>query len=303
MYLFYDLLYYTTFTYYMQLFELCYTRSMLVAIDTGGTKTLIASYDEDGRIVDSVKFPTPHNPREYVTLLKQTVRERYSDTPVDVIVLAIPGVIKNGVVKWCGNLPWQDVHLHDHLENLLPGVPLLIENDAKLAGLGEARGLERMPTSVLYVTISTGIGSGLIENGRIDEAMRLSEVGHIPLEYDGRVRIWESFASGHAIVQTYKQFARDITSKRIWRQIADRMSRGFLVIIPTIQPDLIIIGGSVGTYFDRYGQYLKEALIEHLPPHITLPRMIKAKHPEEAVIYGCYYYGIDYLSHSPAQKG
>jgi len=269
---------------------------MLVAIDTGGTKTLIASYGEDGKIIDSVKFPTPPEPRNYVKAVKDAVRERYSDKRVDVIVLAIPGVIKNGVVKWCGNLPWQDLDLGERFKDILPGVPVLIENDAKLAGLGETRGLEHAPHSTLYVTISTGIGSGLIEDGRIDQAMRLSEIGHIPLEYDGRIRIWESFASGHAIVKTYKKFARDITSKRTWRHIADRMSRGFLVIIPTIQPDLIIIGGSVGTYFERYGQYLKEILLEHLPPHITLPRIVKAKHPEEAVIYGCYYYGTDYLA-------
>lgn len=271
---------------------------MLVAIDTGGTKTLIAAYDKKGTVVDSIKFPTPHEPKTYITLLTETVRERYADKQVDVIVLAVPGVIKDGVVKWCGNLPWIDLDLGKRLAGILPDVPLLIENDAKLAGLGEVRTLKRTPHTALYVTISTGIGSGLIEDGHIDRAMRLSEIGHIPLEYDGRVRIWESFASGHAIVATYKQFARDITSKRIWRQIADRMSRGFLVVIPTIQPEMIIIGGSVGTYFDRYGDYLKEYLIKHLPPHISLPKIIKACHPEEAVIYGCYYYGTDYLTHS-----
>lgn len=275
---------------------MCYNALMLVAIDTGGTKTLIAAYDEQGKVTDSVKFPTPHDPREYVKVIKATVRERYGEKKVDVVVLAIPGVIKNGVVKWCGNLPWVELDLGKRLANILPDVPLLIENDAKLAGLGETRSLKRIPHTALYVTISTGIGCGLIEDGKIDRAMRFSEIGHIPLEYDGRVRVWESFASGRAIVDAYKKFARDITSKRTWRQIADRMSRGFLVVIPTIQPEVIIIGGSVGTYFERYGQYLKEYLLESLPPHITLPRIIKAQHPEEAVIYGCYYYGTDYLA-------
>lgn len=270
---------------------------MIVAIDTGGTKTLIAAYDTDGKVTDSVKFPTPHEPREYIHLLKRVVRERYIDKKVDVVVLAVPaGMIKNGVIKWCSNLPWVDLDLGKRLADLLPGVPLLIENDAKLAGLGEVRMMKRTPHTALYVTISTGIGSGLIEDGKIDRAMRFSEIGHIPLEYDGRVRTWESFASGGAIVDTYKQFARDITSKRTWRQIAERLSRGFLVVIPTIQPELIIIGGSVGSYFDRYGEYLKGYLIENLPHHITLPRIIKARHPEEAVIYGCYYYGTDYLA-------
>ena len=74
------------------------------------------------------------------------------------------------------------------------------------------------------------------------------------------------------------------------------MSRGFLAVVPIVQPDVIIIGGSVGTYFERYGEFLSEILTDHLPPHIPCPKIIQAKHPEEAVVYGCYYYGKDYLA-------
>lgn len=275
---------------------------MLIAIDTGGTKTLISSFDDNGKIGDSTKFPTPQDSQEYIKQLKLSVRELYGHKVVEAIVVAVPGVIINGVIKWCGNLPWRNVPLANELKDILPGVPILIENDAKLAGLGEARSLAKVPESMLYVTISTGIGAGLISNGRIDPGMRLSEVGHIPLEYDGTIRIWESFASGRAIAETYKKFARDITSKRIWRQISDRLSRGFLVIIPAMQPDLIVIGGSIGTYYGRYEESLKSLLREHLPAHIPLPKIVQAKHPEEAVIYGCYYYGKDYLTTAKSPK-
>jgi predicted NBD/HSP70 family sugar kinase len=275
---------------------------MLVTIDTGGTKTLVSSFDRNGKIGESIKFPTPQNPKEYIQILTTTVREQYAHQSVDVIVLAIPGVIRNGVVKWCSNLPWHNLDLGKELKDMLPGVTVLIENDAKLGGLGETRSLAKVPETALYVTISTGIGAGLIANGRIDPGMRFSEIGHMPLEYDGRVRIWESFASGHAIVEVYKKFARDITSKRTWRQIADRMSRGFLVVIPAMQPDIIIIGGSVGTYFGRYGHFLTEILKEHLPAHIPCPKIVQAKHPEEAVVYGCYYYGTDYLADRKVKK-
>lgn len=269
---------------------------MIVAIDTGGSKTLISSFDGHGKKGDSTRFPTPHDPKEYIRILQESVELLYAHEKVDLIVVAVPGVIRDGVVKWCGNLPWKNLHLAELLKNLLPGVPVLLDNDAKLAGLGEARSMATLPETALYVTISTGIGAGLIADGKIDRGMRFSEVGRMPLEYDGVVRIWESFASGHAIVETYKKYARDITSKRTWRQIADRMSRGFLVLIPATQPDVIIIGGSVGTYFVRYEQFLREYLQERLPEHIPCPKIIQAKHPEEAVLYGCYYYGIDYLA-------
>ena len=123
-----------------------------------------------------------------------------------------------------------------------------------------------------------------------------SEAGRALVEYGGKIHSWESFASGRAIVDAYHKFARDITSKRTWKKIADRISRGFLAVIPIIQPDIIIIGGSVGTYFERYGDYLRDILTSHLPPHILCPKIIQARHPEEAVVYGCYYYGKDYLA-------
>lgn len=277
---------------------------MLVTIDTGGTKTLISSFGRDGKMGESIKFPTPGDPTEYAKTIKQTVRERYGDKKVDAIVIAFPSAIDKGVTLWAPNIGhgWVNVPVHHMLQNILPGVPVLIENDVKLAGLGEARAMHPVPGTAMYISISTGIGVGLIEDGRIDKAMRKSEAGHMFIEYDGRVQRYEAFASGRAIVQVYKKFAREITSKRVWRQISDRISRGLLVLIPIIQPEYIIFGGGVGTYFERYGDYLQEILTTHLPDHIPCPKLVKAKHPEEAVVYGCYYYGIDYLADQAAKK-
>ncbi len=275
---------------------------MIITIDTGGTKTLISSFSKNGRMGASVKFPTPPDQRDYVASLRQTLRDNYAHESVDVIVVALPGIIKDGVALWCQNLGWANFEAAKHFKDLLPGVPVLIENDANLAGIAETRALNPVPVSSLYVTISTGIGSGFCTNGFIDPGLRHSEAGHALVEFDGRVQRWEAFASGHAIVNVYKKFARDITSKRTWRQIADRMSRGFLAVIPITQPDVIIIGGSVGSYFDRYGDFLTQTLTERLPSHIPCPKIVQAQHPEQAVVYGCYYYGKDYLANQKAKK-
>ncbi|MEO7905114.1 MAG: ROK family protein, partial [Candidatus Saccharimonadales bacterium] len=61
-------------------------------------------------------------------------------------------------------------------------------------------------------------------------------------------------------------------------------------------PDIIIIGGSMGTFYSQYGPQLEALLAEKLPPYIVCPTFMKAKNPEEAVIYGCYYYAIDVLA-------
>ncbi len=251
---------------------------------------------------ESERFPTPSTPNAYVTLLKKTVREKYAHQSVECIVVAFPSSIKHGVATWAPNLGWSDFAIEKALTDLLPGVPVLIENDANLAGLAETRALNPVPVSALYITISTGIGSGVITNGRIDPGLRCSEAGLALVEYDGRVQQWEDFASGRAIVKVYKKIARDIKSERTWRQIADRISRGFLAVIPMIQPDVIIIGGGVGSHFSHYAGYLENTLREHLPPHITCPKIVQAKHPEEAVLYGCYHYGNDYLTDSPSKK-
>lgn len=269
---------------------------MLVTVDTGGTKTLITSFEHDGTMGRTIKFATPPHQDEYVRLLRDTLRHHYAEQPVEAVVIALPGIIKDGVALWCNNLKWKNFDASRAFTGVLGEVPLIIENDANLAGLAETRALDPMPVSSLYVTISTGIGTGVITNGHIDPGLRHSEGGRALVEFNGVVREWESFASGKAIYTTYGKYARDITSLRTWNEIADRISRGFLAVVPIIQPDVVIVGGSIGTYFTKYGARLESILREKLPPHITCPHFVAATHPEEAVIYGAYYYALDFLA-------
>ncbi|HRN90655.1 MAG TPA: ROK family protein [Candidatus Saccharibacteria bacterium] len=273
---------------------------MLVAVDTGGTKTLVASFSEDGTLGEQTKFATPPKQADYVEKLRELITEKYSDQEVEAIIIAMPGIVKEGVAVWCNNLRWKDFDVKSAMAGVLGDTPILVENDANLAGLSETRILKAMPRQSLYVTISTGIGTGIITDGHIDPALRLSEGGRSLVEFDGVVREWESFASGQAIHKAYSKYARDITSKQTWYQISDRISRGFLAIIPLLQPDIIIIGGSIGTYFDRFSSDLQGILRENLPPHIHCPTFVQAKYPEEAVIYGCYYYALDSLDNISA---
>src|SRR5680860_904099 len=268
---------------------------MIVAVDTGGTKTLVASFNEDGILGPQIKFPTPKESGEYVKKLRDVIKETYGAQPIEAIVVGLPGIVKNGVAIWCNNLKWKNFDAASALAGVLGDTPVLIENDANLAGLSETRILKTIPAQSLYITISTGIGTGIIANGHINPTLRHSESGRALVEFDGVVREWESFASGKAIYKTYGKYARDITSKQVWYQIANRISRGFLALIPILQPDIIIVGGSVGVYFDRFGEQLQDILKEKLPSHIPCPPFIEAKYPELAVIYGCYYYAIDNL--------
>lgn len=269
---------------------------MIVAVDTGGTKTLIVGFDDDGKIVEEIKFPTPKQIPAYVRLVSQTLNDSFRGKKVDAVVFGIPGIIKNGVALWCNNLKWKNFDVKKAFTGVLGAAPILVENDANLAGLSEVRQMKDTPPYALYITVSTGIGGGVIMDGRISPHLQQSEIGLSKLEYKGRLQLWEKFASGKAVFKTYKKYARDIKNKRDWQEIADRISKGLLVIIPTLQPPVIIIGGSMGTHFDKYGDFLKDILRKKLHEHIPLPKIIKAKHPEMAVIYGCYYHATNFLT-------
>jgi predicted NBD/HSP70 family sugar kinase len=276
---------------------------MLVVVDTGGTKTIVASFNKSGVLGDQFKFETPKDPNEYLKVLSETLKENYDSKNVEAVVIAAPGVSKDGIIIWGGgNLAWKNVNIKSKISGILGKAPVFIENDANLAGLGETRLLKTIPAQSLYVTVSTGIGTGIITNGDINPSLRNSEAGHALVEYDGVVREWEDFASGKAILKTYGKHAHDIKNKKIWHQIADRISRGFLAVIPILQPDIVIIGGSIGTYFDQFGEQLQNLLKERLPEHIPCPKFIQAKYPELAVIYGCYYYAVDNLNNSKSKK-
>lgn len=272
---------------------------MLLAIDTGGTKTLIARFTDDGVIDKEFRFPTPSEPEAYLDLLVTTLREEFiQPEPPESLVIATPGLHSEGMVTWAGNrLQWSNVPVIETLRPLFPHTSMYLENDANLGGLGEVRRLEAIPELALYVTISTDIGTGVITRGTINSALRHSEGGHAMIEYGGHLVRWGDIASGRAIYETFGQYAKDITDPATWNDIATRISRGFLAQLPLLLPEVVVIGGSMGTYFSMYEAPLLKILSDELPGHLTLPRFVEAKDAERAVIYGCYYHALDQRAH------
>ncbi len=267
---------------------------MLIAVDTGGTKTLVAMFTRKGELREERRFPTPRDHQEYLELVSSTIADMTASNTLDAISIAIPGIVKNGTAYHCKNLGWNDVPIVAPLKKLFR-CPIVIENDANLAGLAEAKSLPKKYDNIMYITVSTGIGMGLIVDHQIHPALVVTEPGHMQLEYDGKLRKWEDFASGRAIYDTYGKFARDIKNRHVWNQIADKISRGFLVLIPSLKPDVIIIGGSIGTYFEQYEKQLNYILQKRLGPQFLPVDIRQAIHPEKAVIYGCYYHALSEL--------
>lgn len=269
---------------------------MIIAVDIGGTKTLVASFHGERQVTKEERFPTPQGEQDFLNQLRETLTH-FDLTGAQAICVAVPGIIAtDGTVLRCGNLPWTNFPLKKLLAQQFDR-PIFIHNDAKLAGLAETHSLVTVPELSVYVTVSTGIGTGIITHGRIDSAFANSEGGHMILQTPEGFRDWEDFASGHAIRDEFGEMAKDIHDKADWKAIVDELAIGFQALIPLLQPNVIIIGGSVGSYFDRFGDLLTQVLRERLADFIEVPQIVQAKHPEEAVVYGCYYYathqGID----------
>ena len=116
-----------------------------------------------------------------------------------------------------------------------------------------------------------------------------SESGQILLEHDGKMRTWESFASGKAIVKKYGKRASEIEDERIWRAISKNIALGLVQLIAVVQPDVIVIGGGVGSHFEKFKKPLNEILKKYETPMVTIPPVVGAINAEEAVVYGCYH--------------
>lgn len=266
---------------------------MLIAVDTGGTKTLVAAFRQDGTVAQSIKFPTPRDQSAYFEQLIGTISTIADGQEVEIISIALPGTIRDDIAVWCFNLKWRNLDVAAPLKSAFPSADVFIGNDANLAGLGETRMRDPMPRTSLYVTFSTGVGTGVVTDGLLNPGFLQSEGGHAIVEYKGQLLPWEQVASGRTIHQVFGKYGRDIKDEATWKDIADRMSRGLLTLIPFMQPDMVIVGGSMGTHFQHYGDFLIDTLKQQLHSEIQFPAIVSAKYPEEAVIYGCYYFALD----------
>jgi predicted NBD/HSP70 family sugar kinase len=261
---------------------------MYVGIDIGGTKTLIAALTNEGVIHESRKFPTPASYDDFLIELRKNLAElKTKDFRAGAV--AAPGAINRdkGIFEKGGNLTWKNERIQHDVERLTH-CPMLIENDANLAGLSEAMLLKDKHAKVLYLTISTGIGGGFIVDQQIEPSMADIEPGQMMLQRGDRIVKWESFASGKAIYEHYKQKASEIEDPKIWGAIVKDWAIGFLDLIAVTEPDVIVLGGGVGHYLAKYHKQLVEELEKYATPLAPVPPIIKAERPEEAVVYGCY---------------
>ncbi len=249
---------------------------MYLAIDIGGTKTLIALFSKRGRVIRRRKFKTAQGSNTFIRELEYNLKD-FKNPRIKGVVVAIPGLVqKNYSVKF-GNRKWDDIDLITPLKNLFE-CPIWFENDANLAVLYESF---RLPGKTVFLTFSTGIGGGVAEHNRILPESDSFEPGHKMYWYDGRVREWEDIAAASAIENHYHvDYATNLRKKEVLEDVAKRIALGLPDIVKEYHPDNIILGGPMGKIFRLYSKYLPDLGVKYRRP----------KRPNESVIYGCYRY-------------
>lgn len=248
-----------------------------LAIDIGATKTLIALFSRRGRVMRRIKFPTARGSKRFLNDLTTNLTN-FQKYKIQAVVVAIPGTVHKNYSVHFGNRDWDDIDIFNPIKNLF-NCPIYFENDANLATIYEGY---KLPGRTMFLTFSTGLGGGLVENDKIVSGAEKFEPGRTKYLYDEKIQEWEDIAAASSIEKVYHvDAATDLRGKKTMQDIAARIYLGLPDIVKEFHPDNIVLGGPMGKIFRLYAKYL---------PKIQGVRYRRPKRPLESVIYGCYIY-------------
>jgi glucokinase len=193
-----------------------------IGVDLGGTNLRIAAVDNRGTLLEKTTLGTQVSRGRYVVLndmveaIRSLATKLQRSGEMAGIGIAVPGIIEmeTGIVRKSPNLPdWADYPVRNEIENAL-GTSVILENDANAAALGEKwQGAARDFDSMAMLTLGTGVGGGLVFDGKVWHGMNgmAAELGHMNVEPDGHpcgcgsIGCLEQYASATAIVRMARE--------------------------------------------------------------------------------------------------
>jgi glucokinase len=193
--------------------------SLAIGVDVGGTKVAAGVVDPAGRVVEKVKRLTPAaSPAGTEQVIVEVVTDLLGRHEVSAIGIGAAGFVdeSRSTVMFAPNLAWRDEPVKKQVEERL-GRSVLVENDANAAAWAEAKfGAARGHEQVVLIAVGTGIGAGLLLDGRLYRGRwgAAGEPGHYRVVPDGRIcgcgnrGCWEQYVSGNALVAEAREFAR-----------------------------------------------------------------------------------------------
>lgn len=262
-----------------------------IGIDLGGTNIVASVVDENYNIIATSKTPT-NSPRsadeifdDIAMVCEEAIQKaRITKADIESVGMGTPGTVNaDGVIEFANNLGFNNVPAAEMLKERLGIDKIYLENDANCAALGEAyAGVGNGAENFVAVTLGTGVGSGIIIDGKIVNGVNFAggECGHMVIVVDGeqcscgRKGCWEAYASATALIRQTKkameeypdsymhQIAEaegkvsgrtafdamrkgDIAGIKVVDQYIKYVSCGLINIVNALQPEIICVGGGI----------------------------------------------------------
>ncbi len=260
-----------------------------IGIDLGGTNIVAAVVDEYGTIYGKSKRKT-NMPRDYKQIfddMADCAKDAATESGIaferiESVGIGCPGAIDTecGVVEFSNNLDFYDVPIVEYMENKL-GKKIYVENDANAAAWGEfLAGSGKGTENMIMITLGTGVGSGIVENGRLLRGAygKGAEIGHMVMQIDGekctcgRKGCFEAYASATALIRQTKRAmkenpgsemwkicngklsyangqtafkTKDTAAKKVVKEYLNYLAEGVVSIVNIFQPEIVCIGGGI----------------------------------------------------------
>ena len=258
---------------------------MYIGIDVGGTNLKAGLVDEAGNIVKVERVPLDfQGPERFAEILAE-LSKRVIQEKVRWVGVGLPGAVDGGDVLFTTNIPMENVPLERLFSKHLD-LPLLLGNDADCAAVGEFFGGAGKGTrDFAVVTLGTGVGAGIIVDGKLRGGLASSEAGHMVIIQDGepcncgRRGCWERYASATGLIQQTKRAmeahpesllheiaaesgvegrtafqaaeAGDEAALEVCRNYVNYLAGGLTSLINILRPEAVAIGGGVAAAPER----------------------------------------------------
>ncbi len=298
------------------------SQSTFIGIEIGGTKLQLVAGSALGEINTRLRFAVDRG--RGAEGIREKIAEAAPDLAKEHSAVAI-GVGFGGPTDWRAGKTilshhvegWHDFPLASWLSDMTAGLPVVIDNDANVAGLGEACcGVGRGHHTVFYVTLGSGVGGGLIQGGRIlhGGGATETEIGHLRLDRDGT--IVESRCSGWAVDRRIREVvteypdaelaqrvaasklppavhlapalaARDHLARRIIEEVGADLGLALSHVTQLLSPNIIVIGGGLSLIGEPLVNAIQTGLDRHVMKALQpAPRVCAAGLGEDPVPVG-----------------
>jgi len=302
----------------------------VIGIDAGGTKLLGGVVDGELAVHHRVhRFWRGADRRETLDIVAEAVEEVRAAAPgVEAVGFGLPSLVdrETGTSVWSNHLPIENVQFRDLMSERL-GLPVYVDNDVNTAVIAEHRhGAARGADHVVMLALGTGIGGGLVFDGRPYRGARgfAGELGHLVVDHEGEEcpgacpgrGCLEVLASGTAIGVAAERAAAATPSSTLGRRRAqggeitgglvtelahdgDEQARGVLAevgrrlgagltgIVNALNPEVVVIGGGAVAAGDLLLDCAREVVRERaLPPCADAVRIVPARFGEESGMLG-----------------